>query len=154
MVIGGLAAVIGLAALAGVALAGTNEDLAAINKVREMEAASLTNADVSAMEKIFAADVESVPPGEPALEGVAAVRDWFAAMIDEFDGRLEYTSSDVMIFGDWAVEHYAGKVTLTPKAGGEAVVEYPRGIHIYHRGEDGAWRITQDVWNYGPPPAE
>lgn len=154
MVIGGLAAVIGLAALAGAALAGTNDDLAAINKVREMEAATLTSADVSSVAQIYAAEVESISPGEPVLQGVDAVRGWLEAMLEEFEGTLKYTSSDVTILGDWAIEQYTATVTLTPKAGGESVVEYARGIHVYQRGADGAWRITRDIWNYGPPPAE
>ena len=143
-----MALVLGLAALAGGAVAGSEEDLAAINKVRGMEAASLNNADVSGVAEIYSADVEYIPPSEPALQGVEAVEGWLLAMLEQFDGHLEYTSSNVKILGDWAFEQYEATATLTPKDGGEPLVEHARGIHIYRRGEDGAWKITHDVWNY------
>lgn len=146
--------VFGLVSMAGVAAAGTEEDVAAIDKIREMEAASLNNADPSQVASIYSADVEYIPPGEPALKGTDAVRSWLTGMLEQFEGNLEYTSSDVTILGDWAFEQYAATATLTPKDGGEALVEQARGMHIYHRGEDGSWKITHDVWNYDAPPTE
>lgn len=146
--------VFGLVSMAGVAAAGTEEDVAAIDKIREMEAASLNNADPSQVASIYSADVEYIPPGEPALKGTDAVRSWLTGMLEQFEGNLEYTSSDVTILGDWAFEQYAATATLTPKDGGEELVEHARGIHIYHRGEDRSWKITHDVWNYDAPPTE
>lgn len=140
--------VLGIVSLASVGIAGTEEDVAAISKVRDMEVACLNEADPSLAASFLAAEVAYVPPGEAPLASPAAVQDWMAAMLDEFDGHIEYTLTDIKVHGDWAYEHYAAKVTLTPKAGGEPTIEHARGIHIYHRGEDGGWKITHDVWNY------
>lgn len=79
------------------------------------------------------------------------MREWHTALIEQFDAHLEYTAFDVKVIGDWAIEQYEGTVHLTPKAGGEPMVEQVRGIHVYHRGEDGAWKITRDIWNYEAP---
>ena len=133
--------------LAGPAVAGSEEDVAAINKVREMEAATVNSSDAGVVESIYAKDVEYIPPGEPALKGTDAVQQWVTAMVDQFEVDLVYTSADVKVVGDWAFEQYAGTATLKPKAGGDAMVENVRGIHIYHRGEDGSWKITHDIWN-------
>jgi uncharacterized protein (TIGR02246 family) len=147
----GISLLLGFVALAGEAVAGSDEDVAAINKVREMEAATVNSSDPEVVASIYAKDVEYIPPGEPALKGTDAVQQWVAAMVDQFEVDLEYTSAKVKVVGDWAFEQYAGTVTLTPKAGGDSVTENVRGIHVYHRGEDGAWKITHDIWNSDAP---
>jgi len=144
----GISLVLGFVLVASGAVAGSEEDVAAINKVRDMEAATVNSADPDIVASIYAQDVEYIPPGEPALKGLDAVQEWVAAMVDQLDVNLEYTSSEVKVVGDWAIEQYAGTATLTPKAGGDPAVEHVRGIHIYHRGGDGAWKITHDIWNY------
>lgn len=148
--LGALSAVV-LLTLASVAVAGSEEHVAAINKIREMEAASVNNADSANVTKIYSPDVEYIPPGEPALKGTDAVREWHTALIEQFDANLEYTASDVKVMGDWAIEQYEGRVSLKPKTGGDPVVEKVRGIHVYQRGQDGAWKITRDIWNYEAP---
>lgn len=151
LVVVGVFLVIAIVSLAGEAVAGSEKEKAAINKIRQMEAASVNNADSANITKIYAKNVEYIPPGEPKLKGTDAVRDWHNGLIEKFDAHLEYTASDVKVMGDWAVEQYEATVKMTPKAGGDAVVEQVRGIHVYRRGEDGAWKITHDIWNYHSP---
>ncbi len=145
---------LGAALLAGEALAGPQEDLAAIDAVRAMEAASINEGDSAVLAKIYAADAESVPPGEPAVQGVDALAAWLDAMIADYEVNLEYTASDVKLLGDWAVEQYAGSVVMTPRAGGDVVAEAVRGVHVYQRDADGNWKIAHDIWNYYVPGAE
>jgi uncharacterized protein (TIGR02246 family) len=149
----GVFVVVALAPLGSEAVAGLEEDVEAINKVREMEAASINDANPDHVSDIYAKDVDYTPPGEAALKGTDAVRQWLVAMLEQVDGELEYTESDVRVVGDWAFEQYAAVVTMTPKAGGESMTENLRGMHIYHRGEDGSWKITHDIWNSDTPRA-
>ncbi len=75
-------------------------------------------------------------------------------MTEQFDLTVNYTSSDLTVSGDWSSEYYTGNVTMTPKAGGEAIRETIKGIHIYQRQADGSWKMTQDIWNAdAAPPA-
>jgi ketosteroid isomerase-like protein len=46
-----------------------------------------------------------------------------------------------------ALDLYEASRTLAPRAGGEAVEEHYRGLHIYRRQPDGTWRIAQEIWN-------
>ncbi len=147
----GVFLVLAVVSPASEAVAGSEQHKAAINKIREMEAASVNNADSTIIPNIYSQDVEYIPPGEPALKGTDAVRDWHMAMIEQFDAHLEYTSSHIKVMGNWAVEQYAGTVKLTPKAGGDPMVEDVRGIHVYQLGKDGTWKITHDIWNYDAP---
>ena len=41
---------------------------------------------------------------------------------------------------------------VTPRAGGEAVTETFKGIHVYRRQADGSWKIAQDAWNMDAAP--
>lgn len=149
--VGGICVVLVFASLANAAVAGSKEDVEAINKVREMEAASINEGSPDNVSRIYTKDVEYIPPGEVALQGTDAVRKWVATMIEQADVDLEYTSSEVKVLGDWAIEQYGGVVTMTPKAGGESKTENLRGIHVYRRGEDGAWKISHDIWSADKP---
>ena len=147
----GVALVVGMVSLVSVAAAGIEEDLAAIKRVRELEVAGVNEAMPDNVTMVYAKDVVSIPPGEPMLIGTDAVEDWLIGMTDVFEANLEYTDTDINLLGDWAVEQYEGDVTLTPKDGGDPINEHVRGIHVYHRGEDGSWKIIQDIWNYDAP---
>ena len=148
LVVVGVLFVFAFLSLASEAIAGSHEHKAAIDKVREMEAASVNNADATNIPKIYSQDVDYIPPGEPAMKGTDAVLDWHNGLVEKFDAHLEYTDSKLKVMGDWAVEQYAGKVKMKPKDGGDPMVEHVRGVHVYHRGEDGTWKITYDIWNY------
>lgn len=140
-----------LGAVASAAVAGSEEDKAAITKVREMEAAAVNEANASHVKMIFAENVKYLPPNQPGLVGTDAVRGWLEALLGQAYAKLEYTHSDISVHGDWAFEHFQSVVTMTPKQGGETMSQNLRGIHIYERGKDGAWKITYDIWNTDSP---
>ncbi len=139
---------------AGEPEAMTEEDVAAIKQVREMEAESINSGDPENSLGAYADDVVFMPPNEPATTGRDAARTWLATQYKQFDIDLQYTSGDIKVSGDSAFEHYAGNATFTPKAGGDAIVEQIKGIHIYHRQADGTWKITHDIWSSDAPPPD
>jgi uncharacterized protein (TIGR02246 family) len=130
----------------------TAEDVAAINALATREMEAFSSVDTAALETIFAQDVIAMPPGEPAIQGRAALVTWAQAIGDQFTVAGAYTSTEVMVAGDWAVQRFTGRLTLTPKAGGSAMSETIKGIHVLQRQADDTWRITQDVWNADQPP--
>jgi len=132
----------------------TEQDVAAINQVREAEAAALMAADVEGSLAILTDDCRMLPPNEPMLTGVTAVRTWIEGFHEQFSADLEYTDSEITVTGDWAIERYAGRMTATPKAGGDAMAETLKGGHIYRRQADGGWKIAIDIWNGDAPPME
>ena len=101
---------------------------------------------------VYTEDCAMLPPNEPLLNGHEALRSWFEGFYEQFNVNGRYTSSDVVVAGDWAIERYAGIFTFTPKAGGEPIDDALKGIHIYRRQPNGTWRIAQDVWNSDNPP--
>ena len=151
-----LAAGLSLVLVAACAPAGspadTAADVAAINAVREQEMALVAAGSADSLAAVYAADVVVMPPNEPAVNGMEALRTWAQAMFGQMSMTGRYTSSQVTVAGDWAVDRYTAVLTATPKAGGAAMEEQIKGVHIMHRGADGAWRIAQDVWNSDAPP--
>jgi ketosteroid isomerase-like protein len=123
----------------------------AIDQVRQRELASLSDSS-QALSSIFSNDIVAMPPDEDALIGRDKVDVWFKQLQKEYVVAARYPESKITVAGDWAIERYAGELTLTPRKGGKAVQDKFKGIHIYHRQPDGSWRITDDIWNSNAPP--
>jgi len=141
-----------ITACAPAATTTTEADLKAISEVREQEIAAVNAGDVEGFLTVLTEDVIAMPPNEPAIIGKDAVGSWTQSLLDQVAVQAEYTSSDIVVAGDWAFEHFSGNLTMTLKAGGEPIVETLKGIHIYQRQADGSWRIAWDTWNSDNPP--
>lgn len=124
----------------------------AIDQVRQRELASLSDSS-QALSSIFSNDIVAMPPDEDALVGRERVDAWFKQLQREYVVAGSYPESKITIAGDWAIERYAGELTLTPRKGGKPMKDQFKGIHIYHRQPDGSWRITDDIWNSNAPVA-
>ena len=134
---------------------GTNRqaDVDAINKVRDNEVASLAEGHTEGIMTVFTNDALFTPPNEPQLKGNDAIKKWVDRILTQSTATARYTSSEIDVAGDWAIERYNGTMAVTPKKGGPTVEEHFRGVHIYRRQPDGTWRIAQDIWNAEPPAA-
>jgi ketosteroid isomerase-like protein len=55
--------------------------------------------------------------------------------------------------GDIAHEHGTFSVTVTPKAGGNAMTNTGKYLVILKRGSDGTWLIHHDIDNANEPPS-
>ncbi len=95
------------------------------------------------------------------LSGNEAIRKW-TDMVKQYTVGGKYTDRKVIVSGDYsgaprlrrrsASERFVGELSLTPKAGGAAITERIKGVHILRRQPDGSWKIAQDVWNTDTPP--
>lgn len=125
-----------------------NTSFEEINKVRERESAAFLRGDADSYVALFTDDAVVMPPSGSPIRGHAALRSWLQDVHDQsaFAGGEIRSLATIPVLG-WAWELYEAKRTLAPKAGGEAVEERYRGMHIYQRQPDGTWRIAQDIWN-------
>lgn len=87
----------------------------------------------------------------PALSGHDDLATWIEGLSEQFHLGARYTSSQVRVVGDRAVERYTGEMSLTPEAGGATVRETVKGIQVHRRQPDGSRLIEQDVWNSDAP---
>jgi ketosteroid isomerase-like protein len=130
----------------------TSADVAAINQLASQEMALFTSGATTGLDAVFAADFVGMPPNEPLIQGLPALVAWADTINEQFTLGGGYDTSDVVVSGDWAVHRFTGSLTMTPKAGGDAMSEAIKGVHVLQRQADGSWRITQDVWNSDAPP--
>jgi uncharacterized protein (TIGR02246 family) len=146
----GLAAMLVLACAPPAETVDTAAEVAAIEAVRAQEVAAIVSGDTVVAH--LTDDAVMLPPGGPRVDGKAAIRAWLREFMAAATVQsLEYTEAHVTVAGDWAIEQYAGRLGLVP-AGGEAMSETLKGIHVYRKGADGSWRIAMDVWNMDTAP--
>lgn len=151
-------ALVALACAKPVVQVDTSTDVQAISAVREREISAFSSGAADSLVAVYTSDVVMMPPNEPMINGAEAVRTWAQNIAGQATVAGKYTDAKVTVAGDWAVERYIGELTMTPKAGGAAMTEHLKGIHVYQRQADSSWRIVQDVWNTdapspAPPPA-
>lgn len=127
-------------------------DIEAINEVRERENTAFLGGDADSYVALFTDDCLVMPPSSSRIRGRAALRSWLQGVHDQsaFAGG-ETKSLETIVVADCALDLYEARRTVAPKAGGEAVEERYRGMHIYRRQPDGKWRIAQEIWNAARP---
>jgi len=109
--------------------------------------AALNAGDIEAVAALYESDARLLPPNAETQTGADAVRAIFGGMIDAgLTGKLN--SMETQVFGDHA--YNLGAYTLT--AGG-TVVDTGKYMETWHRGEDGQWRYSNDIWNSDMPAA-
>ena len=141
----------GCATETGPSAAEQQADLQAIQAVVDQELAMANAGNPDAFIAQFAVDATAMPPNEPAATG-AAFRDWVRAFMDQVTvSGAAYHQNEIFIEGDLAVHEYSFSWTITPSAGGEAINESGKGIHILRRQSDGSWRISHDIWSSDTP---
>ncbi len=109
--------------------------------------AALNAKDIDALVAIYTSDARVMPPNNEMQRGGAAVRAEFGAMIDA-GLSVELTTVDVLISGDMGYDY--GTYALYS---GDETVDVGKYIETWQRGDDGQWRISNDIWNSDRPAA-
>lgn len=102
-------------------------------------------------------DVLLMPPGQAAIRGKNAMREWYAGFLSQFrTSSLTLSDREVLVGDGWAVELGAYEWGLTPAAGGEPVLDRGNYMQVWKSQPDGQWRLEREIWNSsapGSPPA-
>lgn len=106
---------------------------------------ALNAGDVDAVVALYTPDARILPPNGKMTRGSAGVRAEFSAMIDAgLSGDL--TSVEAAVSGD--IAYNVGTFTLKS---GDELVDVGKFIEIWRRGDDGQWRIANDIYNSDRP---
>lgn len=101
---------------------------------------------------LLAEDAVFMPPNSTSLRG-DALRAWLKEFLDAFEVQwLEFTHGETVVAGDFAWHEYTYGMKSIPKAGGETIIGYGKGLHILRRDPAGAWKIVRNIWNAVPVP--
>lgn len=118
--------------------------MAATNDLFDKEVFGKKNFD--ALDKIYTADARILPPGAPMISGRAAIKQFWADLVNgahATGGSL--TSVDVMQAGDGLVE--IGSAVLTVEPPGQPAAKMEVKYVVYWKQEDGVWKWHVDIWN-------
>ena len=128
-------------------------DTAPIDDVRNRYVAAYNSGDAAGVAALFAEDAVSMPDHAPALVGRAAIENSLKQTFAQTSVNITVTPGETEITGDIAHEHGTFSITVTPKAGGNAMTETGKYLVILKRGSDGTWLVHHDIDNTNAPPS-
>lgn len=102
---------------------------------------------VDQFRSFFADDLVMMGPNEPPVTGGDSVAALMRGFHAAFAVQVEYTSQEIVVFGDWAFDRGTERYTLTPKAGGDPIRKSGNYLYLYQRQEDGSWKQSRVIWN-------
>jgi ketosteroid isomerase-like protein len=96
-------------------------------------------------------DAIVMPPGQPAVVGKAAIREFLRQMaaIPGFSIAWEPEHGSVANDGDVGYMIERNRVTVT-EATGAVRVQYGKAVTVWRKDSSGAWKCVVDTWNENP----
>ncbi len=83
---------------------GSERDLRAIDKVRDVHVAALNSGDATAWVAQFADDGIQMPPNAPANIGKAQIGSWSHAFLNQYRVQFALAVDEVRVLGEWAFD--------------------------------------------------
>jgi uncharacterized protein (TIGR02246 family) len=120
----------------------------AVEQVRQEHVAAVNAGDAVSASNLFAPDAVLMPPGQPAVTGVATIRAWFTGLFANIRVQgFGIEPAGVQTYGDALVEHGTWKATFHRKDGAPALPGGGTYVTIYARVADGSVRVIHDIFN-------
>jgi ketosteroid isomerase-like protein len=117
------------------------------------EAAS-TGKDVEKILSYWSDDALLIFPGQPVLNGKAAIRPYVASSLNTPGFKIHWVSSKAVFSPDGKMAYMPATEELTAPAPDRALItKQLRGIAIWRLESDGQWRCVVDIANEQPTPA-
>jgi ketosteroid isomerase-like protein len=121
---------------------------------RDAEWADLASAgkDVEKVVSYWSDDALLIFPGQPVLEGKAAIRDYVSASFKIPGFKIHWVSEKPAFSPDGRVAYMRSTDELTvPGPNGTPIMLRLRGITVWRLDSDGEWRCVADISNEQPP---
>ncbi len=123
---------------------------------RDMEWADAASAgkDLEKIVSYWSDDAVVIPPGQPVLEGKAAIRAYVAASLQIPGFKIHWTSEKVVFSSEGKLAYMRGTSEMTvPGPTGALMTLHGRGVTVWRLDPDGQWRCVIDIWNDPPSTA-
>jgi len=124
-----------------------DDEIAAITLISKNRSDAFNKGDAAAIAGYFSDSAWLMAPGQPAMQGRAAVQQYYQSIFDEYRTSLESGYHQVEVSGDLAYGRGFAKVILYPRTGGDSLVSTAKYLNILAKQEDGTWITTHDIWN-------
>jgi uncharacterized protein (TIGR02246 family) len=126
-------------------------DMAAIEELHKRDAAAAKKGDLATLAELWTDDAVALPPGEPPVIGIDAIRKWLAkgqpdsSAVEVIDYVLDF--KEIKILGDEAIEWGRTSVALRPRGASSISRASGNLMRVLKRQADGSWRVSRSVWN-------
>jgi uncharacterized protein (TIGR02246 family) len=110
--------------------------------------------DVEKVLSFWADDARVVPPGQPAVIGKEALRQYVSGGFALPGFSIQWETSDFVVSASGDVAYGVGTNTVTVNSPeGKPVTEHGRAVTVWRKDSGGAWKCVLDIWNAAPPAA-
>jgi uncharacterized protein (TIGR02246 family) len=127
-------------------------DAAVIDDVRSQYQSAYNAGDAALLASLYSVDAILMPDHHAAVAGQAAIQRYFEELFAQYTGNITITPGDTEITGDIAHEHGTFSVTVTPKVGGDAMMDNGSYLVILKRQPEGTWKLHHAIDNSSNPP--
>jgi len=107
--------------------------------------------DAAAVGNLYTADGVSQHNHAETLTGRDAIVASQEAMFSQFTVKAEITPDETMTLGNVGFDRGTYRMTMTSKAGGNAITDEGRYIVLLRKEADGAWKVSIDIDNSAMP---
>jgi uncharacterized protein (TIGR02246 family) len=124
------------------------EDIAAIRATDSVFAGAVGAGDAAGIAALYLPDAHVLPPQAPAVEGRAAIQQFFAGLLGAYQVTIAVNSEEIEGRGDLAYARGHYTMEGTPKAAGAPPLrEEGKFLEVLRRQPDGTWRMAVDMWS-------
>ena len=121
------------------------------NATRDFHEA-LRKDDTEGMMQHVAEDVVMMPPGESAVRGTSAMREWHGAFLSLYrTTSLTLGNRETFVGNGLAVELGTYAWGMQPLAGGESFVDHGNYMQVWRQQPSGQWLFAREIWNGSVP---
>lgn len=122
--------------------------------IRKTDAAWLAAAQARDLEHIlpfWSDDAVIFPPGEPAVTGKAAIRQYVAGAFASPGFSITWQTDKIEVSGSGDLAYTTGTDDITfNNAEGKPIVAHNRGIAVWKKQADGSWKCVVDMMSPAP----
>jgi ketosteroid isomerase-like protein len=112
---------------------------------------ALSKGDLASVMSVYADDVISLPPNQPARVGKAAVQSLWEETLTDFAVEVSVNVEEVEVAGGWAFERGTFDMKLSPRAGGAPIEDTGKYLDVLRQQADGSWKYARVSWNSSQP---
>jgi ketosteroid isomerase-like protein len=109
--------------------------------------------EVDAILDYWADNALVIPPGEPPLRGKPAIRAYLERSMKTPGFRISWEPLEASVSADGGMGYLVERTRVTVNGpDGRPVVQHFRGVTVWRKQPDGAWKNVVDITNAPPPP--
>ena len=119
-------------------------DAASLDKAAAGWEAAYNDKNAEAVAAIYTEDGQLLPPGAGAVNGRAAIKDFWANDIATQWAKISIKADSSTVAGDWGIRSGAWSIESPALTG--------KYVEVWKRAGDG-WQLHKDIWNLDVTPA-